>query len=77
MEELETPDLIEAVAVPGADAGQGYGFARPMPVDTVAGWLKDFRLTLDPRHPTTELGRLAQAWLQQWSSLRPDDSVRE
>lgn len=59
VEGLETQGLIEAMAYLGADFGQGYGIARPMPADAVPGWVADFRWTVDQSQPSTDLGALA------------------
>jgi EAL domain-containing protein (putative c-di-GMP-specific phosphodiesterase class I) len=64
VEGLEDPGLIEAALMLGADAGQGYGLARPMTAEEVPGWADGFRLVLDPEQPRTALGGLAAhvAW---------------
>jgi diguanylate cyclase (GGDEF)-like protein len=62
VEGLEDAGVIEAVRVLGADFGQGYGIARPMPASELPGWLDAFHAA-DPV-PTqtiqTLLGALAQ-----------------
>jgi predicted signal transduction protein with EAL and GGDEF domain len=75
VEGLETPDLVEAAMLLGADAGQGYALARPMPAAQLADWVRNFRYPLDPRHPTTALGRLAQQWMAQ-HGRDADESAR-
>ena len=64
VEGLETPGLIEAAVVLGADAGQGYGIARPMPAAAVPEWARGFRLDVEPERPRTALGAIAAhlAW---------------
>ena len=62
VEGLESAALVEAAAVLGANAGQGYALARPMPAAEVPGWMRSFTLQLDPRHPRTALGALAGHW---------------
>ncbi len=61
VEGLEDAGVIEAVRVLGADFGQGYGIARPMPTAELPGWLDAFHAT--PPVPTepiqTLLGALA------------------
>jgi EAL domain-containing protein (putative c-di-GMP-specific phosphodiesterase class I) len=59
IEGLEDDGLIDAALQLGVDGGQGYGIARPMPPDDVVGWVRDYRLTLDPSTPSTPLGALA------------------
>ena len=63
VEGLETPDLIEVAAVLGADAGQGFAFAQPMPVHDFASWAARFKSTSQLQHPQTPLGRLARQWV--------------
>ncbi len=60
VEGLETEALVEVAAVLGADAGQGYALARPMPSAEVLPWLRGFTLTVQPGKPRTALGREAQ-----------------
>jgi diguanylate cyclase (GGDEF)-like protein/PAS domain S-box-containing protein len=75
VEGLETPDLVEAATLLGADAGQGYALARPMPAAQVADWVRRFRDPVDPRQPTTALGRLAQEWTAQHGRQLADASA--
>ncbi|OZB71520.1 MULTISPECIES: EAL domain-containing protein [unclassified Thiomonas] len=76
VEGLETPDLVEAATLLGADTGQGYALARPMPAADVADWVRNFRCPVDPRQPATPLGRLAQDWMAQHGRLLADASAR-
>ena len=64
IEGLEDAGLIEVGVQLGVDEGQGYGIARPMPLDDVVGWARGYRLDVDPRHPRTPVGALAAhvAW---------------
>lgn len=59
VEGLEDEGLIEAAAILGADHGQGYGIARPMPADHVISWLRTWSNPINPEHPRTALGALA------------------
>jgi len=68
VEGLETPDLVEAAAILGADAGQGYALGRPMPAAQLDEWVQQFRYAVDPQSPRTPLGRLASDWLQRRQS---------
>ncbi|MDY0329466.1 MAG: EAL domain-containing protein [Thiomonas sp.] len=77
VEGLETPDLVEAATLLGADAGQGYALARPMPAADVAHWVRDFRCPVDLRQPITRLGRMAQEWMAQHGSRLADESARQ
>ena len=58
VEGLEDDALIEMARVVGADYGQGYGLARPMPVEDVPAWVKGFAFPAGtPLH--TALGALS------------------
>lgn len=59
VEGLEDDGLIEAAAILGADFGQGYGIARPMPAQDVLSWNRTWSMPVDPEHPHTALGALA------------------
>ncbi len=59
VEGLEDEGLIEAAAILGADHGQGYGIARPMPAQDVTAWNQTWSLRVDPEQPRTALGALA------------------
>lgn len=74
MEGLETEGLVEAALQLGADGGQGYALARPMPADQVVPWVRGFHLGLDRESPRTHLGALAAhvAWEHQVTALRGD-----
>lgn len=62
VEGLETEDLVEAAAILGADAGQGFALGRPMPAEAIAGWARDFVWRVDRKAPRTTLGALAAVW---------------
>ena len=59
VEGLEDEGLIEAAAILGADHGQGYGIARPMPAEDLMPWRLNWTFTVDPEQPRTALGALA------------------
>lgn len=59
VEGLEDIGLIEAATILGADHGQGYGIARPMPADDVLRWKQHWKFSVDLEHPQTALGALA------------------
>lgn len=59
VEGLEHQGLIEGALILGADQGQGYGIARPMPIQDIPAWYRGFRYDVDPHHPKTALGALA------------------
>nr|WP_112488467.1 EAL domain-containing protein [Thiomonas sp. X19] len=71
VEGLETPDLIEAAAVLGADGGQGYALAKPMPASELPDWVRHFRLSIDPSSPRTPLGAVAADWLREQTVFIP------
>ncbi len=58
-EGLETDDLVEAAAMLGADEGQGFALACPMPSDAVPDWVRDFVWTVDCAATRTPLGAVA------------------
>ena len=74
VEGLEDEGLIEAAAILGADCGQGYGIARPMPAGELPQWAAHWAPRIDVRSPRTALGALAGlllwdrhlATLDQW-----------
>ena len=74
VEGLESPELIEAATILGADFGQGYALARPMPADALSGWLRDYRPVQSSAWPQTGLGALAGElrWEEQFVALPPD-----
>lgn len=75
VEGLELPDLIEAATILGADFGQGYALARPMPADAMAAWLSGYRpRPCNPELPQTGLGALAGElrWEEQFIALPAD-----
>lgn len=79
VEGLESPGLVEAAIILQADAGQGYGLARPMPADAVVEWVRGFRLSIDREHPRTALGIYAAhllwerrlAYMSPWPDVLP------
>lgn len=77
VEGLETPDLVEAATVLGADAGQGYALAKPMPASAIPAWVRAFSSDVDPQCPRTTLGRLAQTWIEQHRSAAANRSARQ
>ncbi len=62
VEGLEDIGVIEAASILGASLGQGYGLARPMPADEIAGWINQFSLPTKPGTIQTWLGALAYHW---------------
>jgi diguanylate cyclase (GGDEF)-like protein len=74
VEGLESPELIEAATILGADFGQGYALARPMPADALSAWLADYRWEQGSAWPQTGLGALAGElrWEEQFVALPPE-----
>jgi diguanylate cyclase (GGDEF)-like protein len=74
VEGLETPDLIEAASLLGADFGQGYALARPMPGEALVDWLRTHRPAPRAQVPRTSLGALAGEllWEEQFVALPAD-----
>ncbi|GAB0119019.1 EAL domain-containing protein [Acidisoma sp. 7E03] len=68
-EGLESVDLVEMVAFLGADYGQGYALARPMPPEALADWADDFVYAVDPARPLTDLGMRAVRELEKTHGL--------
>lgn len=64
MEGLENRGLIEASRLFGADCGQGFGIARPMPLAQLMQWsVPDEAQTSASGSPTTVLGLMAHLLL--------------
>ena len=74
IEGLETPGLVEAAMSLGADFGQGYALARPMPLAAIAAWQADFRCACVADSPRTALGALAGfiLWEEQLGGAHDD-----
>ena len=64
VEGVENDAVIEAVSVLGASCGQGYGIARPMPIDAFVAWARSDAVRMRATPPLrTALGALAYHWL--------------
>lgn len=74
VEGLESPELIEAATILGADFGQGYALARPIPAGALSTWLAGYRPVPGSMRPQTGLGALAGElrWEEQFVALPPD-----
>ena len=59
IEGIESLEVAEAVSLLGAEYGQGYYFARPMPMNKVVDWKAQFFHSLKPGKIQTWLGALA------------------
>ncbi|MEO8780112.1 MAG: diguanylate cyclase [Rhodanobacter sp.] len=71
VEGLESPGMIEAAAILGADFGQGFALARPMPAEQLPDWLDSFRPATAGRFARCALGALAAAlrWDERFVDL--------
>lgn len=71
VEGLESPGLIEAATILGADFGQGFALARPMPLHAVQPWLAQHKYDGGRSVPRTALGALAGElrWEEQFIAL--------
>lgn len=59
VEGLENEGMIEAAAILGADRGQGYSIARPMPAQDIVEWYRTYRYRIEPSKPRTAIGAMA------------------
>jgi len=59
VEGLENHGLLEAAEILGADHGQGYGVARPMPAHKMAAWCRNYQYPVRPQRPVTAIGAMA------------------
>jgi EAL domain-containing protein (putative c-di-GMP-specific phosphodiesterase class I) len=60
VEGVEGTELLEAIAILGADAAQGYGIARPMPAQQVVAWMDNQPGSGAAQNPKSPLGKLAR-----------------
>jgi hypothetical protein len=77
VEGLETAGAVEAALILGADLGQGYVLARPMPAEALPNWLEGFSADWNAACPVTAVGALATAlrWEEQFIALPADSLV--
>jgi diguanylate cyclase (GGDEF)-like protein/PAS domain S-box-containing protein len=66
VEGLESESLIEVATIMGADYGQGYAIAKPMPGKEIADFAKRIDWQSKSDQPRTSLGGIAK--LRRWSS---------
>ncbi|MEO7053142.1 MAG: diguanylate cyclase [Rhodanobacter sp.] len=71
VEGLESPGMIEAAAILGADFGQGFALARPMAAEQLPDWLGNFIPATQGGFPRCALGALAAAlrWDERFVDL--------
>ncbi|MEO6532061.1 MAG: EAL domain-containing protein [Pseudolysinimonas sp.] len=62
VEGIEDRERLEVSMALGAEFGQGYLFARPMPPEDIAQWLATFTMPYRDGAVTTPLGALAYHW---------------
>lgn len=63
VEGVESLDMLQAMAILGVDAVQGYALARPMPFEQVLPWMKTWPGAARIRSTTGMLSRLAEVLL--------------
>lgn len=74
VEGIENREQLEACVVLGAQYGQGYLFARPMPPEDVAEWVASFTMPYRDGTVATPFGALAYHWAhsREGGPTRPD-----
>lgn len=77
VEGVEDEDLLEAIAILGADAAQGYVIARPMPGSDVAQWIARHPTRAAPVRPRNILSQMARLliWEECLYLLRDEAST--
>jgi EAL domain-containing protein (putative c-di-GMP-specific phosphodiesterase class I) len=71
VEGLESLDMFAVVALLGAELGQGYAIAHPMPAGDVPAWIAESGPLVDLEHLTTFSSTLAYHWLHRDSEAHP------
>ncbi len=76
VEGIETDDILDALRIMEAGYAQGFGIARPMPGEAVAGWAARHRPLPATQEPATLLGAYAMHlnWFREFQSGRVGDS---
>jgi hypothetical protein len=79
VEGLESPGMIEAASILGADFGQGFALAHPMPPEALPDWLAGFKSVVRSTFPLSALGALAGAlrWEERFVELFDEPHSRE
>lgn len=62
VEGIESRERLEMSFAVGANSGQGYLFAEPMPPEAIEGWVRAFVAPFRNGELTTPLGALAYHW---------------
>jgi EAL domain-containing protein (putative c-di-GMP-specific phosphodiesterase class I) len=74
VEGLESLDMLAVAALLGAELGQGYVIARPMPADEVPAWTAQSAPLIDQDALTTYSAVLAYHWLHGGENTHPGDA---
>jgi diguanylate cyclase (GGDEF)-like protein len=71
VEGLESAGMLEAASILGADFGQGFALAHPMPPEELPDWLSIARTARPDAPPRCALGALASAlrWEERFAGL--------
>ena len=71
VEGLESAGMLEAASILGADFGQGFALAHPMPPEELPDWLSIARTSRPGAPPRCALGALASAlrWEERFAGL--------
>jgi EAL domain-containing protein (putative c-di-GMP-specific phosphodiesterase class I) len=77
VEGLETFGIVEAAAILGADFGQGFCLANPMPVSEIVAWHRTFVYNVNPQEPRTALGAMAGYLIRDIWDLQRASSIVE
>lgn len=79
VEGLESPGMIEAASILGADFGQGFALARPMPPQELPDWLAGYGAGAQDAFPRRALGALAAAlrWDERFFDLSDETASRD
>src|SRR5574337_678833 len=79
VEGLESPGMVEAAAILGADFGQGFALARPMPPEQLPDWLAGFDAEEPGGSARHALGALVAAlrWDERFAELFDEPYSRD
>ena len=79
VEGLESTGMLEAASILGADFGQGFALAHPMPPEALPDWLVRFESERHSPSPASALGALAGAlrWEERFVELFDEPYSRD
>ena len=79
VEGLESTGMLEAASILGADFGQGFALAHPMPPELLPDWLAHFESERHSPSPASALGALAGAlrWDERFVELSDEPHSRD